>query len=181
MIGVAADDEDAEEKEGGEVGKQADYPTPWPNQAKVLLWRAMLKLSRNPADMLGRLLLSMFVALALGWVLTRRTGPSPPSCILLSPLTCCCTVQLVLLADRYEPRPAARRWSPSRRWHSVACGRTKRRQEAKGAMPLSPRGEGVAERGRSEVRHGMVSSGAWETRRVSSCRRYIFMAFCPML
>jgi hypothetical protein len=50
------------------------YPTPWLNQAKVLFWRTALSLSRNPADALGRLLLSLWVGIILGWVLTRRSG-----------------------------------------------------------------------------------------------------------
>eukprot|EP00884_Botryococcus_braunii_P010510 jgi/Botrbrau1/19460/Bobra.0338s0080.1 len=54
----AEDDDDQSEAGSSPSTSLSSYPTPWLNQAKLLFWRTMLSLSRNPADMLGRLLLS---------------------------------------------------------------------------------------------------------------------------
>lgn len=47
-------------------GASTGYPTGWWRQARVLAWRELLKLTRNPADVAGRTLTFTWVALLVG-------------------------------------------------------------------------------------------------------------------
>lgn len=99
--GKTSCEDDDEESEAGIPGPStslSSYPTPWLNQAKLLFWRTMLSLSRNPADMLGRLLLSIWVGLILGWVLTRRSGKVAALDVLTVTFFVCQTIQLLPFA-----------------------------------------------------------------------------------